>query len=278
MRNNRQTNFFLGLCSLCFAIFSPIITAQVKPLTYPEIITALNTKLPNKVFKTKTALINWLILQIKQRKIDKPLTEETEGLLRQTGATEDLITTIREQFPQIKNPFNGYSWDMISGDWELKNESLFQNNELSRPALIIAKNINWSAYILTVKARRLKGIDGLSIIFNFQNLQNYVFWDVGSSYSNTVINEIAGEKSVLEYYTNGNDYYWIASASPQKLEDNRWYDIKLIVNGGQVKGLIDNQLKLNMELPKELPTSGSFGFRSWETKAEFKDLKIEPLN
>lgn len=68
---------------------------QTKPLTYPEIITALNTKLPNSVFKNKAQLISWLITQIKQRKVDKPLTAEREELLREAGATDELVETIR---------------------------------------------------------------------------------------------------------------------------------------------------------------------------------------
>jgi formylglycine-generating enzyme required for sulfatase activity len=81
-----------------------ITDAQTRPLTYPEINTALNSKLPNKSFKNKTELINWLIVQIKKRRIDKPLTEDREDDLRQAGATNQLIEMIRTNSPSLTNP------------------------------------------------------------------------------------------------------------------------------------------------------------------------------
>lgn len=283
MKELRKTIFDSVLCLFILGLFlslgssCPANAQQIKPLTYPEIITALNTKLPNAVFKNKPALINWLIIQIKQRRVDKALTKETEEFLRQSGGTDELISVIREQAPPIKNPFNNYRWDSIAGNWEFSDESLLQTNELSKPALIVAQNINLSSYILTFKARRTKGVDAMSIIFNFQDRDNYVYWHLGNSYNNILINGIPGNKAVLEYTISGNPFYWNASAVPLTLQENRWYDIKVVVNGNQVKGFIDNELKLNMELPKNLPTNGSFGFRSWNIKAEFKDLKIEIL-
>lgn len=70
-------------------------------LTYPEINTALQTKLPNQSFKNKTALINWIIVQIKKRKVDKALTKDREEDLRQAGATDELIAAIRANSPVL---------------------------------------------------------------------------------------------------------------------------------------------------------------------------------
>lgn len=91
----------LGLALIVVLSFSvrQEIEAQTKPLTYPEIITALNTKLPNKAFKTRTELISWLIAQINRRKLDKPLTADREDDLRQAGATGELIEAIRRNSP-----------------------------------------------------------------------------------------------------------------------------------------------------------------------------------
>ena len=79
------------------------VNAQTR-LTYPEINTALQTKLPNQSFKNKTELIKWIMIQVKQRKIDKPLTRDREDDLRQAGATDELIEIIRENSPAMPNP------------------------------------------------------------------------------------------------------------------------------------------------------------------------------
>jgi hypothetical protein len=97
--------FFLITGLLFSGWFAPAIKAQTNPLTYPEIITALNTKLPNTAFKDKTALMDYLVNQVKQRKMDKSLSSEMEGLLRQSGATDELIRTIRFNTPTGRKIF-----------------------------------------------------------------------------------------------------------------------------------------------------------------------------
>lgn len=86
---------------LAFGIFTFSVNAQTGPLTYPEINTALQTKLPNSVFRTKPQLTAWIITQVKKRKIDKPLTKDREDDLRQAGATEELVQAIRVNSPQL---------------------------------------------------------------------------------------------------------------------------------------------------------------------------------
>ena len=72
-------------------------------LTYPELNTALRTKLPNRVFSTKSELFSWLAVQIQRRKVDKPLTSDREEDLRQAGASDELIETIKKNSPAIAN-------------------------------------------------------------------------------------------------------------------------------------------------------------------------------
>lgn len=104
---------FLSIVAVFFTfnLHSTIANAQVKPLTYPEIITALNTKLPNTAFKDKSSLINFLITQIGQRKVEKNLSAEMETTLRESGATEDLIRTIKANVPSSvkSNPTQSFT-------------------------------------------------------------------------------------------------------------------------------------------------------------------------
>jgi len=76
------------------------VKAQTR-LTYPELITALNTKLPNQVFKNKGELLKWLILQVKSRKVDKALSKDREDDLLQAGATDELLAAIRANSPAL---------------------------------------------------------------------------------------------------------------------------------------------------------------------------------
>lgn len=104
MSRFRQVKF-LGLAAamLTAMLFCDLsvkrVQAQTGPLTYPEINTALQTKLPNRSFQNKTQLIAFIITQVKRRKVDKPLTKDREDDLRQAGATDELIQIIRANSP-----------------------------------------------------------------------------------------------------------------------------------------------------------------------------------
>lgn len=74
---------------------------QNGPLTYPEIKTALQTKLPNQVFRNRTQLLTFVLTQIKLRKVDQPLTSDREDDLRLAGATDELLQTIRTNSPPV---------------------------------------------------------------------------------------------------------------------------------------------------------------------------------
>lgn len=89
---------------LFFELASTRTYAQQGPLTYPEVITALQSKLPNSVFRNKTELVAWVITQIKRRKMDKPLTRDREDDLRQAGATNELVEVIRTNSPALPTP------------------------------------------------------------------------------------------------------------------------------------------------------------------------------
>ena len=104
MKNLGKLHFiltaFLVLAGFAAVLWqSPSSAAQNKPLTYPEIITALNTKLPKQFFKTKADLLRWLNEEVKKRKVDKTLTADREEDLRQAGANDELIETIRGSSP-----------------------------------------------------------------------------------------------------------------------------------------------------------------------------------
>lgn len=104
MMKNSKIIFLLAILLSIVSVISLLLPsqaaiAQTKPLTYPEVITALNTKLPKAFFKTKADLVRWLIDEIKKRKIDKTLTADREEDLRQAGATDELIEIIRQNSP-----------------------------------------------------------------------------------------------------------------------------------------------------------------------------------
>lgn len=80
---------------------SSVFAQAPSPLTYPELMTALQTRVPNSAFRTKDELIRWVTTQVRTRKVDKPLTKDREEDLRQAGAPDAMIAAIRESSPAV---------------------------------------------------------------------------------------------------------------------------------------------------------------------------------
>lgn len=90
--------FLLNLAAVGLVWQCRTVEAQDRPLTYPEIITALNSKVPNSVFKNKFEVI-YLVKQVNIRRVDRELTPDLEKLLWQSGASDQLIKAIKVKAP-----------------------------------------------------------------------------------------------------------------------------------------------------------------------------------
>jgi tetratricopeptide (TPR) repeat protein len=94
--NNSIIKIAFVLCLTVFIYSVQDLSAQKKgTLIYPEITTALRVDVPNKAYQTKDQIVDFLIAEVKRRKVDSPLTEDIEQLLRESGADDRLIQTIK---------------------------------------------------------------------------------------------------------------------------------------------------------------------------------------
>lgn len=107
MLYSRKISIIIAAVAIAVGVFlcnSYFVTSAQTRLTYAEINVALLTKVPNDSFKTRAQLIKWITLQVRNRKVDKPLTKDREDDLRQAGATDDLITAIKANSPSLQEP------------------------------------------------------------------------------------------------------------------------------------------------------------------------------
>jgi len=77
--------------------FQTVVFSQTKPFTIGQILRAIST--PSR---DKKALYKKIANDVRNRGVDFPLTAENETLLRNEGATEELIEAIRQQSPKLK--------------------------------------------------------------------------------------------------------------------------------------------------------------------------------
>lgn len=96
----RRKVFYIAVILLFFGVnlFVPKTGSQNKPFTIGQILRAIasiNQERGNK----KKLLSDKIIGDVRQRKVDFPLTKENETLLRNEGATDELINVIRQSSP-----------------------------------------------------------------------------------------------------------------------------------------------------------------------------------
>ncbi len=139
---------------------------------------------------------------------------------------------------------NTFWWDWekaTDGDFKVKNGKLIQSStdmEYSlNGSVAYFGNDDWSDYTYTLTAKKLDGQEGFIIPFAVGDKDNNYFWNIGG-WGNTV--------STLQHMENGEKTDKIpGTTKPFTVETGREYNIKIVVNGRNVKCYIDDELYIN---------------------------------
>jgi alpha-L-arabinofuranosidase len=94
---------------------------------------------------------------------------------------------------------------------------------------------DWSDYTLTMKAQNTGGAEGFLIIFGRKNGERY-WWNVGG-YGNT-LHEIEFNQTP------------VGAPVKAQIERNRWYDIKVQLEGARIRCYLDGQLVHDAVVPR----------------------------
>ena len=122
------------------------------------------------------------------------------------------------------------NWQKHNGDWKTEGGTLKQGAEIPDVAYFTG-DPNWSDYTLKLKARKTAGKEGFMIFFARGDGGKGV-WNLGG-WNNTL---------------HGLDLTGEPARIPGKIEDNRWYDVRIELKGNTVKAYLDNQLIQQGEL------------------------------
>ncbi len=135
-------------------------------------------------------------------------------------------------------------WNWIKktpGDWQIKSGKLLQKEtELAyNPygAIAVFGKEEWTDYTYTFEATKTEGAEGFYIPFLIQDDENMFFWNIGG-WDNT--------KTGLQRVRNGAKTDGIPGTMTDfTVETGRTYEIKLVVDGTNIKGYIDGELQLD---------------------------------
>lgn len=147
-----------------------------------------------------------------------------------------------------------------TGNWGEGGGSLYQLS-LTPDRRAFGGDETWTDYTLEVKARKIEGAEGFLIIFRAQDERNFYWWNIGGwvNSQHAVEREINGVRTVI-------------ASTPGSIQPEQWYEIRVEVIANRIR------LYLNSRLIHEIRDStfarGKIGLGTWNTAAEFRDLKV----
>ncbi len=128
------------------------------------------------------------------------------------------------------------NWIVFRGIWTQRN-GVFSQSTLSENCFAVTGNKEWNNYTIQVKAKKNSGREGFLIMFGVKDFDNFYWWNIGgwgNSYT-AIEKSVNGIKSIIG-----------SSANIRVIED-RWYDIKIEVNGNRIRCYLDGVLVHDVE-------------------------------
>ncbi|MDP6545759.1 MAG: SUMF1/EgtB/PvdO family nonheme iron enzyme [Phycisphaerae bacterium] len=119
----------------------------------------------------------------------------------------------------------------MSGKWAFGG-NLMRQEDLGRDRFVTFGNPNWSDYALHVKARKKSGKEGFLIRVADNGKGGFYHFNLGGK-GNT--------KHIIEKRTGHTRTKFLVE-SDGKIDNNKWYDIRVELSGGVIRGYLDNKL------------------------------------
>jgi alpha-L-arabinofuranosidase len=150
------------------------------------------------------------------------------------------------------NSFAG--WTSVSGDWTLANNTLTQSGTGMLSSYIMPHS-DWTNYTFEVQAQKISGAEGFLIMFHVKDSKNMMWWDIGGRK-----NTISQLQRTSDGTTDG-----IGRRISQSIDTGRWYDIKVVASGRDIKCYLDNLLVAEETEAPQAPVSPIFASSSRDT-------------
>jgi alpha-L-arabinofuranosidase len=118
-------------------------------------------------------------------------------------------------------------WKLLGdgAEWKAQDGALRQTAE-KEFIRALAGDKSWTDYTLTLKARKISGAEGFLILFRIAGNEDRTWWNIGG-WNNTQDGIEAG--ATLD-------------SKPSHIETDRWYDLKIVVSGKNVKCYLDGEV------------------------------------
>ena len=146
--------------------------------------------------------------------------------------------------------------------WEARENGLAQVGKGEAVTALVSTPIGGTKYSVSLRAKKVSGKEGFLILFNYENKDNYCWFNIGG-WDNS---GHGIEQSI------GGGFTCLRSVKGE-IEIGRWYDIRIDVDGNNVKGYLDGEPIVEVTL-RGVTTSGIFTSAAMDDKNKEMIVKI----
>ena len=149
--------------------------------------------------------------------------------------------------------------------FHMDGETLVQSS-MGTDIKTFAGDPSWTDYEFTLKARKTGGAEGFLILFRCASDRDFYWWNLGGW---------GNQRHALEVEVNDGRRIAAETNAEGRIESDRWYEIRLRVEGDHLQGWLDGQKLLDLHDPTH--PRGGVGVGTWATAAEFRDFRVTDL-
>ena len=152
-------------------------------------------------------------------------------------------------------------WKLLGtgAEWKAQDGALRQNAEKEFLRALAGKR-EWTDYTLTLKARKISGAEGFLILFRIAGNEDRTWWNIGG-WGNTQDGIEAGET---------------LDSKPSHIDADRWYDLKVVLSGKNVKCYLDGEIIHDMNYDAGGKINSLYAVSA--TDAKTGDLIVKVVN
>lgn len=131
------------------------------------------------------------------------------------------------------------AWALNNGSWNAADGTLAQSRGGENCTAVLNVPVTGN-YIYKVRAKKTSGDEGFLILFDYRDAQNYMWWNLGG-WNNS--------RHAVERCVNGTKST-VASVAGS-IEVDRWYEVEIVLNDGNVTCKLDGAEVSRFSLPAE---------------------------
>ncbi|MCA9240578.1 MAG: DUF1080 domain-containing protein, partial [Planctomycetales bacterium] len=154
-----------------------------------------------------------------------------------------------------------------TGDWSVDDGEVVQSSLITDVHFLFG-DPTWQDYEITLQARKVRGSEGFMIMFRATDDQNFYWLNLGgwSNSRHAIEKEFDNRRRAIGPDKDGS------------IEEDRWYDIRVRVEGDHFQCWLDGEQVIDMHDERDPLLAGGVGLATWGTHSRYRNIKVTSLD